>query len=424
LVAGTALFYGSAQLSERITMRLRSNMFEAILRREMSFFDEEENSIGALTTKLSDDSRVVSKATGDSLAKQLQAIFTLAVGISLGFTATWKVSAVVLATFPLNVMAEMVVDQQMTGQTNKDEKSGQEGAIISTAFSSMRTISAFSMQFKILEEYSVMTKGDSYERKMKAFKSGFGFGLAQATLFCTYALLFWYGSTLITAGELSFEMMMRALFCIMMGAMGMGAALNDMGDQKEGVLAAKRIFNTLDDAQKSTVDGLSISGLKPPSCSRGKIELKDIFFHYPSRPEIDVCKGYSLDINPGEVVALVGPSGSGKSTIINLLLRFYDPSSGSLFLDGQDIKSLNVRWLRSQIGYVGQEPVLFKGSVEENILWGLNDVDNSIPDITEDMLESDKKGIDFNLIPCLSKKESYANNISYDQGITNYIVFF
>jgi ATP-binding cassette subfamily B (MDR/TAP) protein 1 len=93
-------------------------------------------------------------------------------------------------------------------------------------------------------------------------------------------------------------------------------------------------------------------------------------FSYPTRPDVNVCQGYSLTIEPGQVVALVGPSGSGKSTIMNLLLRFYDPIEGQILLDGVDIKDLNIRWLRSQIGYVGQEPILFTGSVEDNVARG------------------------------------------------------
>ena len=110
--------------------------------------------------------------------------------------------------------------------------------------------------------------------------------------------------------------------------------------------------------------------------SRGRIEIKNLSFTYPSRPDSVVCKGYNLIIEPGEVVALVGPSGSGKSTIMNLLLRFYDPTEGNILLDGTDLRELNVRWLRSQIGYVGQEPALFSGSVAFNISRGRAGLEN------------------------------------------------
>ena len=147
--------------------------------------------------------------------------------------------------------------------------------------------------------------------------------------------------------------MMTAMLTLMLGAVGLGSALNDLGDQKLGVEAAARIFQTIKDGQESKIDGLATNGLKPNRRAVGKIELKDVFFRYPTRPDVEVCKGYNLSIEPGQMVALVGPSGSGKSTIINLLLRFYDPISGDVLLDGVNIKDVNVRWLRSQIGYDG-----------------------------------------------------------------------
>ena len=116
--------------------------------------------------------------------------------------------------------------------------------------------------------------------------------------------------------------------------------------------------------------GLSTAGITPVERSRGLIEFKGVKFRYPARPDVCVCDNYSLTIRPGDVVALVGPSGSGKSTIINLLLRFYDPQEGEILLDGIPIKDLNVRWLRNQISMVGQEPVLFAGSVSSNIARG------------------------------------------------------
>ena len=114
--SSTLQFWGIAQVGERISSKLRSDMFEAIMRREIAFFDQEENSIGTLTTRLSDDSRTVNKAFGEALAKQLQAIFTLSIGLALGFSASWQISFVVLATFPINIAASAIQMQAIAGQ--------------------------------------------------------------------------------------------------------------------------------------------------------------------------------------------------------------------------------------------------------------------------------------------------------------------
>ena len=233
----------------------------------------------------------------------------------------------------------------------------------------MRTISAFSLQYKVSNIYNQITARTSDVRADRSWVIGLGFGASNSVLFLSYAMLFWYGARLIDNGEIDFQQMMQAILCLMLGAMGLGQAMVDIVDQKEGLDAALRVFTAIDEAAASPIDALSTSGEHGKSVSGG-IELKNISFSYPSRPDVTVCKGYSLVIKPGEVVALVGPSGSGKSTIMNLLLRFYDPKEGQVLLDGRDIQTLNIRWLRNQIGYVGQEPVLFSGSVTDNIAKG------------------------------------------------------
>jgi ATP-binding cassette subfamily B (MDR/TAP) protein 1 len=372
VISSTLQFGGIAKAGEQISMKLRDLLFQSLVRREIAFFDDEKNAIGTLTTRLSDDSRIVHKATGEAIAKQLQAIFTLAIGLGIGLNASWKISLVVLATFPINIAASAIQMQAIAGQQYDNSGNGDNssGALISSAFTHMRTVSAFSVQHFVADEYASLTDGISKKRQSKSFLAGIGFGGSNCSLFLTYALLFWYGSTLLQDEHLGFEQMMTAILCLMLGALGLGQAMTDIGDQKSGLQAAKRIFTSIEEGENAPIDGLSTTGIIPTSRAVGRIELKNVNFRYPTRPDAVVCKNYNLIIEKGAVVALVGPSGSGKSTIMNLLLRFYDPIDGSVLLDGVDIKTLNVRWLRSQIGYVGQEPVLFQGSVAENISKG------------------------------------------------------
>ena len=132
--------------------------------------------------------------------------------------------------------------------------------------------------------------------------------------------------------------------------------------------AAAKVFETID--RIPDIDSANPGGLKPASV-KGEIVLENVTFSYPSRPSIDVVKGLSITFRAGKTAALVGASGSGKSTIISLVERFYDPNSGSVTLDGNDVKTLNVKWLRSQIGLVSQEPTLFATGVKENVAHGL-----------------------------------------------------
>jgi ATP-binding cassette subfamily B (MDR/TAP) protein 1 len=182
--------------------------------------------------------------------------------------------------------------------------------------------------------------------------------------------MYYYLGYLISQGDTTFEKGMLPLFAMMGVLMPVIAAATGVSDITQAKNAAKRYFESVN--RKTLIDPFSEDGERPDGVT-GDIEIRDVFFAYPSAIEHLVCKGYSLRISAGQTVALCGASGSGKSTIIQLLERFYDPQSGALLLDGRDIKTLNVRWLRSKLGLVGQEPVLFQGSVATNIAYGKTD---------------------------------------------------
>ena len=158
-----------------------------------------------------------------------------------------------------------------------------------------------------------------------------------------------------------------AVFAMMQGGQGVGNFLGGLDPVSKGMVGAATLSEIIN--RRTKIDAFATTGTIPSSV-QGDLEVKDVVFAYPSAPEHLVCKGYSLTIPAGQTVALCGPSGSGKSTIIQLLERFYDPQDGVVMLDGVDIKTLNVKWLRSQLGLVGQEPVLFSGSVADNIQYG------------------------------------------------------
>jgi ATP-binding cassette subfamily B (MDR/TAP) protein 1 len=281
----------------------------------------------------------------------------------------------------------------LNGVSQKTEKScgcvvsGGHGTVIATAFAHMRTVSA-SLQHKVSAHYTALTRAIAADRTQRFIVGGVAYGVSQAAPFFTYALLFWYGSTLIEKGELTVVQVLSAVMCLMIGALGLGDALRGWGDQQLGIQAAHRMFQTIDEGATSPIDGLSATGQQPQGRALGRLVLTKVDFCYPTRPDVQICKHLSLTIEPGETVAFVGPSGSGKSTIINLLLRFYDPLSGTVSLDGVDIKDLNVRWLRSQIGYVGQEPVLFSGTVAANIAKGRVAQDQPLIPLAEAVRES------------------------------------
>jgi ATP-binding cassette, subfamily B (MDR/TAP), member 1 len=149
----------------------------------------------------------------------------------------------------------------------------------------------------------------------RAFVAGVGFGASNMSLFLTYALLFWYGQRLMNHGKVDFMGMMTAIFSLMLGALGIGQALIDLGDQDEGLKAARRIFRALDEAKLDPLDGLAIKGACPTQPCQGVIKIENLTFSYPTRREVPVCKHFNLTIASGEVIAIVGPSGSVSLTL-------------------------------------------------------------------------------------------------------------
>jgi len=185
----------------------------------------------------------------------------------------------------------------------------------------------------------------------------------------TYGLAFWYGSELVKSGEMEADRVITVFFSVVIGAMGLGQAAPSWTSFSEARGAAPKVFAVIDSVP--SISNLDIGGRVPTEETVGDISLRNVTFFYPSCPENSVIHGIDLEVPAGKTVALVGPSGSGKSTVIGLIERIYDPTPDSVVaLDGTDVRELNVRWLRSQIGVVGQMPILFKMTVAENIAFG------------------------------------------------------
>ena len=183
----------------------------------------------------------------------------------------------------------------------------------------------------------------------------------------TDALAFWYGGWLVDHGEVSPGAVFKTFFAVMFMGMGGAQASIAFPALSKASDAVKSVFGTID--RVSAIDASSAEGATPDAVA-GALELRDVCFSYPSRPGVVVLNSLCVTLAAGKSTALVGASGSGKSTVIQMLQRFYDPASGAVLLDGADLRSLNLKWLRAQMGLVSQEPALFSTSIGENIAYG------------------------------------------------------
>merc|ERR1719502_2651575 len=344
----------------------------------MGFFDVEENSAAELTAFLSEKTAKIKSIT----TEQLDVVAEILGGFG-GFAGMivymvvekhlpWEL---LLAWLGLIVLMCATMPAQMALMTGDDaaeqkKKKGLEDTskvgkatdsanrIVGDAVIGIRTVASFNLEHKFLDAFAEKVATVSDVQKRDSVAAGAAMAISNGVMIPGMGLLFFYALHLFNEGKVDIIGFIGPMF-VMMGIMVPMLKAGALADMKTAVNAAVRYFALVD--RVPAIDNLSTEGGKLPSVT-GAIEVTDVVFAYPTAPEHLVCKGYSLSIPPGETLALCGPSGSGKSTIVLLLERFYDPQQG--------VNTLNVRWLRSKLGYVGQEPVLFQGTVAENIEYG------------------------------------------------------
>jgi len=201
----------------------------------------------------------------------------------------------------------------------------------------------------------------------QAHISGFLLGLGEGFIFCVYTISFWYGGKLVSENIMSFAEVIKVFMAIALTAMSIGQGAALAPDAAKAQTAANAVFSIVD--HQPEIDSSSEEGEKVDTVS-GSLQFIDVEFNYPTRPDVKVLNKFNLTIESGQVVALVGPSGCGKSSVISLIERFYDPASGDIKVDKFFLKDINIKCLRHQIGLVSQEPVLFSGTIAENISYG------------------------------------------------------
>lgn len=373
-------------MGERQTQILREQYVSSILRQEIGWFDV--GSAAELSTKVADLSGKVQDGVGRKLSDCIQYFFQISGAFVVAFYLSWRLSLVLLVCFPVvGAAGYFMISAIGEATTNALSQYAAAGGLATESLNSIRTVSALNLQPFVIQRYREHLTNAMNVGIYKGFRVGLGNGLLFCACFCCYALAFWYGSLLVAEdvrGDCSGDgcqtggSIMACFFSILMGAIAMGQISPPLLAFSSAVTAASEMLALCE--REPLIDGLSTEGLKPSKESvKGHIAFQNITFCYPTRPDTPVCQEFSLSIQPGETVAICGASGSGKSTTANLLLRFYDPQNGSVTLDGVDIRNLNSRWLRNQIGYVGQEPYLFSGTIADNISDGIDqEIDASV----------------------------------------------
>lgn len=363
--------YYFAVMGERLTTRIREKLLEKLLTFEIGWYDQDENTSAAICARLSTEANMVRSLVGDRLSLLTQAFFGAFFAYSLGLILSWRLALVLMAAQPLLIGSFYARSVLMKSLSEKSQKAQKEGSqLASEAVINHRTITAFSSQKRIVGLFKDTLEGPRKESIRQSYYSGIGLFSSQFLAAASTALAYWYGGRLLTDKSIAPEKLFQAFLLLLFTAYTIADAGSMTKDISRGSSAVGSVFAILD--KKSEIDPNTSYGRDSTikGTIRGRVELKNVFFAYPSRPDQMVFKGLNLKIRQGTSVALVGPSGSGKSTIIGLIERFYDPLKGSVFIDERDIKEYNLRALRSHIALVSQEPTLFAGTIYENIAYG------------------------------------------------------
>ncbi|KAF3483014.1 multidrug resistance protein [Arthroderma uncinatum] len=354
--------------SIRCVRKLRLEYVRSILSQEMAYFDT--YTPGSVATRISNNANLIQAGMAEKVGTCVQGLAMLVAAFVVAFTQNWRLTLPVATTVPTAVTLvgiTVVLDAKLEAKIL--DIYSKAGGLVEETLGSIRVVVAFGAGDRLRKKY------DHHLEAAKAFgvKKGPILGVQYSSeffiMYCAYALAFWYGIKLLLQGKIGTGGdILTVLFSIILGTSSLTMIAPTIGEFTKAGAAANDVLNMIE--RKPEIDSMSTEGQKPDGVN-GDLEISDVRFSYPARPTVQVLNGVTLKIPARKVTALVGASGSGKSTIVGLIERWYDPASGSITLDGVELKDLNVKWLRSQVGLVQQEPVLFNDTIYTNVLYGL-----------------------------------------------------
>lgn len=372
-VATFGRYYFVTWVGERVTADIRMAVYSNVLRLSPGFFETVRT--GEILSRLTADTTLVQAVIGSSASVALRNVLLLTGGLVMLAITSPKLTLYVLAMVPLVVLPIVIFGRKVRKLSRESQdRVADVSSYADESLGAIRTLQAFTYETVAARTFAgfVDTAFDVSERRIRA--RGLLTMVVIALVFGAVALLLWTGGHDVIAGRMDGGQLLAFVFYAVIVASSTGALSEIMGDLQRAAGAAERLTELL----HMPVDiGAPASPESLPVPFRGAVAIRGVTFCYPSRPDAPSLKDFSLDVAAGETVALVGPSGAGKTTVFQLLLRFYDPQSGVVSVDGLNVRDLEPTALRAGIGMVSQEPAIFAASARENIRYGR-------PDATDD----------------------------------------
>ena len=389
-------------VSEKVSGRIRKAYFEALLKQEIGWFDVLNPN--ELASKVSIETYTIQQGIGDKIPTFLMAFCTIVSGFIMGFARGWQLTLVLCGALPFLSVAGGLYAWVLTNIKKKtNEAYISSSAMAEESLNAIKTVKSLSGEDFEMNKFAFELKKANKITIKYGILVGFAIGFMYFVIFSNYGLALWFGSITIeerwynevTGSVYDVGNVVTVFFSVMMGSMFLAQLAPPLKAFTSAKQAAANVFYTIDRIPKILIND---KNKKIVEKLQGDIEFKDIEFAYPTREAVDVLKKISFKIGKNQKTAFVGESGSGKSTIVALIERFYDPTSGIILVDGLDLKQYNLNSLRKNIGYVGQEPVLFSGTVKENLLFGKEDATD------EEIIQALNKANAFDFVNKLQNK--------------------
>ncbi|KAJ8720984.1 hypothetical protein PYW08_006449 [Mythimna loreyi] len=348
--------------------RLKELFLRSVLRQDMTWYDL--NTSMNFATKVSDDVEKFREGIAEKVPIFIYLVMSFVTSVIISFVYGWELTLVLLSCTPVVIATTAAVAKVQSSLTSKELRAYSiAGVVAEEVLSAIRTVVAFGGQEKEIDRYARRLAPAKKMGLRKGVFAGIGSGVMWFIIYATYALAFWYGVGLIIMSRHEEKpvytpaVLMIVFFSVLQGAQNVGLTAPHMEAISTARASAASVYAVID--RQPEIDVFSPEGEKPKL--DGVIEFKDVHFHYPARNDVQVLNGLNLRINHNETVALVGSSGCGKSTVLQLIQRMYDPNKGKVLATDYDLRNLNVKHYRKHIAVVGQEPVLFAGTIRENI---------------------------------------------------------
>ena len=369
--SGSSYFHSTSmtRIGQNALADLRRDTYARLVCLPMSFFGQRR--VGELNSRLSADLTQIEATLIMVVPQFLRQSLVLLGGIILIASTSVRLTLIMLAAIPPVIVLAVVFGRKLRRNSREaQDKLAETGTIVEETLQGIFNVKAF-----VNESFEISRYGRSMDAYLRvalhgARLRGAFIAFIVFALFGCIVVVLWSGASLLQSGRISLGEMTRFVLytAFVAGAMGQFADLYSQVQKAVG--ASHRVRELLQEQPEFAFDKSAAPAPAADNPLCGEVEFRNVQFHYPSRPEVEVLKGISFTVKPGEKIALVGPSGSGKSTIIALLLRFYDPQSGEILMDGRPARDYPLAWLRNHMSIVPQEALLFGGTIYENIAYG------------------------------------------------------